>query len=95
MIYANRTKLVDVGLYDENGNPIDDVASGYFLGWPTNCYYDYVFDGIWQIGETGPDTPLHSQPGFVKYKDLDGDGDITPEKTKWWLVHAKQNLMQV
>ncbi len=80
IIYANRTKLVDVGLYDENGNPVDDVASGYFLGWPTNCYYDYVFDGIWQIGEVDSNTPLHSQPGYVRYKDLDGDGDITPEK---------------
>lgn len=77
--FANRTKLVDVGLYDEFGNPIDDLASGYFLGWPTNCYYDYVFDGIYQIGETDENTPLHSQPGYVRYKDLNGDGNITAE----------------
>ncbi|MDD2594189.1 MAG: TonB-dependent receptor [Bacteroidales bacterium] len=79
MIAANRTRLVDVGLYDEAGNPIDDVASGYFIGWPTNCYYDYVFDGIYQIGETDAMTPLNSKPGYVRYKDLNGDGDITPE----------------
>ena len=77
--FANRTKLVDVGLYDENGNPIDDLASGYFLGWPTNCYYDYVFDGIYQIGQTDENTPLHSKPGYIRYKDLNGDGNITAE----------------
>ena len=75
---ANRTKLVDVGLYDENGNPIDDIASGYFIGYPLNCYYDYVFDGIYQIGETNENTPLHSRPGYVRYKDLNGDDAITP-----------------
>lgn len=78
-IFANRTKLVDVGLYDEAGNPIDDLASGYFIGWPTNCYYDYVFDGIYQIGQTDANTPLHSQPGYIRYKDLNGDGNITAE----------------
>ena len=77
--FANRTKLVDVGLYDENGKPIDDLASGYFIGWPTNCYYDYVFDGIYQIGETNENTPLHSQPGYIRYKDLNNDGQITAE----------------
>lgn len=79
---ANRTRLVDVGLYDDAGNPIDDVASGYFLGWPTNCYYDYVFDGIYQIGETDADTPLHSQPGFVRYKDLNEDNQIDAQHDK-------------
>jgi len=78
-ISAAHTKLVDVGLYDEDGNPIDDVASGYFIGWPTNCYYDYVFDGIYQVGD---EVPAGWSAGYVRYKDLNGDGSIDAENDK-------------
>ena len=71
------TRLVDVGLYDEEGKPIDDIASGYFIGWPTNCYYDYTFDGIYQVGDE--DIPTGWDAGFVRYKDLNGDGEITTD----------------
>ena len=78
-ITAAHTQLVDVGLYDEDGNPIDDVASGYFIGWPTNCYYDYVFDGIYQIGD---DIPSGQSAGYVRYKDLNNDGSIDAENDR-------------
>ncbi len=75
----NKTVLVDVGLYDENGDPIDDIASEWFIGYDVNVNYDYLFGGIWQEGEsTEPDEIA----GFIKYVDVNTDGDITPEEDK-------------
>ncbi|ATL49250.1 SusC/RagA family TonB-linked outer membrane protein [Chitinophaga caeni] len=77
------TKIKDVGLYDENGKPVDDVGSRWFIGQPIDVNYDYVFDGIWQIidkdNPTGQQDPnyRYSIPGNVKYKDVDGKDDIT------------------
>lgn len=78
-----RTQIVDVGLYDENGNPTDDVASRWFIGEPISVNYDYKFIGIWQI--TDPNNPngqqdpnyRYSIPGYMKYEDVDGVNDIT------------------
>ncbi|WP_293310851.1 SusC/RagA family TonB-linked outer membrane protein [Pedobacter sp. UBA5917] len=77
------TKIKDVGIYDQNGNPIDDVGSRWFIGQPINVNYDYVFDGIWQISNpanpTGQQDPryIYSIPGNVKYLDVDGVNGIT------------------
>lgn len=43
----NEIKKID-GQVDENGKPLDDVNNKWFVGYPMNVYYDYVFDGIWQ-----------------------------------------------
>lgn len=77
------TKIKDVGLYDANGKPTDDVASRWFIGQPISVNYDYVFDGIWQITDsnnpTGQQDPnyVYSIPGNVKYLDTDGINGIT------------------
>ena len=77
------TKIKDVGLYDENGTPVNDVASRWFIGSPIDVNYDYVFNGIWQV--TNPSNPAgiqdpnyrNSIPGNIKYLDVDGINDIT------------------
>jgi TonB-linked SusC/RagA family outer membrane protein len=78
-IAHNRTKIVNVGLTDENGNYIDDIASQWFIGKAIQVNYDYVFDGIWQ---TGDDIASSAQPtalpGYIKYKDVNNDGVISP-----------------
>lgn len=80
-----RTKIKDVGLYDADGNPADDVASGWFIGQPVNSNYDYKFIGIWQITDPGnpegPQVPgnTYSIPGYMKYADLDGKEGITSD----------------
>lgn len=73
------TEIVDVGLYDDAGKPIDDVASEWFIGYPISVNYDYVFDGIHQVGETISYLTPMSQPGYVKYKDLNNDRIIDTE----------------
>jgi len=59
---------------DDNGQEDDDIANSWFIGQPINSFYDYVFDGIYQVGDT--DIPAGSKPGFVRVKDLNGDGLI-------------------
>lgn len=76
------TSIVDVGLYGEDGEPIDDIASEWFVGYPVNVNYDYVFDGIYQVGQVPENAPFNSQPGYIRYKDINGDGQIKPEDDK-------------
>lgn len=77
-ISHNQTAIQNVGLTDENGNYIDDVASQWFIGQPVKVNYDYVFDGVWQ---TGDDIANSAQPtalpGYIKYKDVNGDSVIS------------------
>lgn len=62
---------------DGDGQEDDNIANSWFIGSPINSYYDYEFDGIYQEGDN--DIPAGSQPGFVRVRDLNGDGVITPE----------------
>lgn len=73
----NRIIQID-GSLDENGNPANDVNNKWFIGQPMNVYYDYVFDGIWQIGDdiSGSHMP-DAEPGSIRIKDTDGDQVIT------------------
>jgi len=77
-ISHNQTKIVNVGLTDENGNYIDDIASEWFIGQPIQVNYDYVYDGIWQTGDDIANSAQPTaMPGYIKYKDLNGDSLIT------------------
>ncbi|WP_169725078.1 SusC/RagA family TonB-linked outer membrane protein [Algoriphagus terrigena] len=62
---------------DEDGMEDDNIANSWFIGKPINSYYDYVFDGIYQVGDD--DIPAGSQAGFVRVKDLNGDGVLNPD----------------
>ena len=42
------SKIVHVGLKDNDGNYIDDVASEWFIGHPVNVNFDYSLDRILQ-----------------------------------------------
>ncbi len=33
------------------GKEIDDISNRWFIGQPVRVNYDYVWDGIWQLGE--------------------------------------------
>jgi TonB-linked SusC/RagA family outer membrane protein len=77
-ISHNQTKIINVGLTDENGNYIDDIASEWFIGQPIQVNYDYVYDGIWQTGDDIANSAQPTaMPGYIKYKDLNGDSLIT------------------
>ena len=70
----NKNKIVHLFRTDLDGDGKEDdvVANSWFIGQPIHSYYDYTFDGIYQVGDT--DIPSGSTPGFVRVKDLNEDG---------------------
>lgn len=72
------TKIVNVGLTDDEGKYIDDVDNKWFIGEPIDVNYDYVFDGIWQ--EDTEDTYQGDvEAGDIRYLDADESGDISTD----------------
>jgi TonB-linked SusC/RagA family outer membrane protein len=80
-ISANRNQILEIfGELDEAGNPIDDIGNNWFIGKSINIYYDYLWDGIWQLEDNIADSPQpDALPGHPRVRDLDGDGLITAE----------------
>lgn len=72
----NRIEHLYYADVDGDGQEDDDLGNRWFIGQPIGITYDYVFDGIYQEGDEMPDG---YQPGWVRVKDLNGDGEITPE----------------
>lgn len=76
----NRNKIIKLTGRDLNDDGVedDDIASNWFIGQPLGSNFDYVFDGIFQTGDDLSLIP-GAKPGHVKFKDLNGDGKITPD----------------
>ncbi|MDO7851656.1 SusC/RagA family TonB-linked outer membrane protein [Hymenobacter convexus] len=76
---ANRETIVSL----PNGNVIaDDYRNSLIEGQPSQIYYDYVKEGIWQLGEETQAATFGAIPGDIKIKDISGpdgvpDGKIT------------------
>ena len=66
-------------ILDLYGDGLDDVGSRWFIGEPIRVNYNYVFDGVWQLDEAAEATEWGTQPGYAKIKDVDEDGQITPD----------------
>ncbi|WP_114791311.1 TonB-dependent receptor [Niabella yanshanensis] len=62
---------------DGDGKEDDDIGNRWFIGQPIYSYFDYVFDGIYQEGDT--DIPSGYKPGYVRVKDINGDGVINAD----------------
>jgi TonB-dependent starch-binding outer membrane protein SusC len=80
----NRNKLTKGVLQDSTGKYVDDVANKWFIGEPLNIYYDYQFDGIWQLNEIKDSLNQYSmpaaRPGDVKIRDVSGPNGV-PDST--------------
>jgi TonB-linked SusC/RagA family outer membrane protein len=75
-----RNKIVSLyGELDEQGNEVDDVANKWFIGHPIRVNYNFVIDGVWQLDEADEAAKWGSQPGFVKFRDVNGDYLLTSE----------------
>jgi len=74
---ANKNKLVD--LY---GDKQDDLGNRWFIGHPISVIYDYVMEGIWQVGEDVSKQDPTAKAGDIKFADLNGDHVITAEDKK-------------
>lgn len=82
LTYTNNTNSIE----SINGQTeLDDIGNGLFIGESigvagengNRSNYNYVFDGIVQAGETN--VPGGVTEGQAKVKDINGDGEITPE----------------
>lgn len=86
----NRNKILRLTGRDIDGDGIedDDIASGWFIGHPLGTNFDYVFDGIFQQGDEDLSLIPGAQPGHVRFRDLDGDGVVTPNDRA--VLHSNQ-----
>ena len=74
---TSKNKLVKYGAREIDGSGLIRQE-----GLPYNSYYMYVFDGIYQNQQeitNGPTPLVAPKPGDMKYKDINGDGKITPD----------------
>lgn len=57
----------------------DDQANKWFIGHTIDAYYDYEFAGIYQLNDPdlNPNNASYPQPGDIRVKDQNGDGQIT------------------
>lgn len=76
-ISHTQNSIVDVGLFDEHGNALDNLGSRWFIGQPIRVLFDFRSAGIWQQGD---DILGSSQPdarvGDMRVVDYNGDGKI-------------------
>ena len=73
------------GSTDEEGNPIDDPANGWFIGQPIGVIYNYKYLGVWQTEEATEAAAFGQVPGDAKFQDVNGDGSITPGEDRLFL----------
>jgi TonB-linked SusC/RagA family outer membrane protein len=75
-ISTNSNKIISLTGIDSNGDGKEDdmTASNLFIGESLSSVYDYIIDGIYQVGD---DIPTGFYPGNYKIRDVNGDGAIT------------------
>ncbi len=64
---------------DEQGNPIDNPANGWFIGEDIREIFDYQYEGVWQTDQADEAALWGAQPGDPIIADLDNDGVITSD----------------
>ena len=83
-IAVNRNKVLALG---RGGTPILSGRSGEgnptnitMIGQPVGMFYGYVFEGIYQSADEIATSPAFpgAIPGNIKFRDVNGDGRITP-----------------
>lgn len=58
----------------------DILSDRLFIGQPIDVNYGYVFDGVWQLDDDIANSAQpDAEPGFVKIRDVNGDGAITSD----------------
>lgn len=74
---VNKIKRIS-GEVDQDGKPLNDVNNKWFIDYPINVYYDYKFDGIWQLDDDIENSAMPTaKPGSIKIADVVPDGQIT------------------
>ncbi|MBK7870312.1 MAG: TonB-dependent receptor [Saprospiraceae bacterium] len=67
----------------------NDVANGWFIGEPTQAFYDYEKLGIWQTNESDIAIKYKQASGDIKVKDQNNDGVIDSNNDRVILGSAR------
>jgi TonB-dependent starch-binding outer membrane protein SusC len=67
----NRERITDLV------NGTNDIANGWFIGYPSSVFYDYQKTGIWQRSDSLEAAKFGQLPGDIRVKDQNNDGKIT------------------
>jgi TonB-linked SusC/RagA family outer membrane protein len=70
--FRNREEIVELA-----GGVSRDLANSWFVGQPTQVYYDYQKTGIWQLGKESEAAVYGQKPGDIQVKDINNDNKIT------------------
>ncbi|UOB16162.1 SusC/RagA family TonB-linked outer membrane protein [Abyssalbus ytuae] len=75
---TSKSTIVRLNQLSPDGEPLDDIANGWFIGQDFNEIYDFNYTGVWQLDETPDVTTFGAtpQPGDPKFEDINGDGNI-------------------
>jgi TonB-dependent starch-binding outer membrane protein SusC len=60
----------------------NDIGNGWFIGYPTEVYYDYEKTGIWQTKDEAVATKYGQKPGEIRIKDQNDDGKIDSQNDR-------------
>ena len=76
---SNRNEIISLdGQTDEEGNPVDFVSQGLFVGEPIDNVRARIVDGIWQEGDDIENSAQpDDMPGDIRIRDINGDTAIT------------------
>jgi TonB-linked SusC/RagA family outer membrane protein len=77
----NQNKILSLGTLDNVevsgiGSPESDLEL-LKVGKPMGEFYGYTYEGTWKTSEATQAAAMGNKPGDSKYKDLNGDGQIT------------------
>ncbi|MFN3379628.1 MAG: SusC/RagA family TonB-linked outer membrane protein, partial [Runella zeae] len=72
-LFTNKEEIVEL-----SQGKVDDIGNLRFIGQPAVVYYDFVKEGIWQLGEESQAKQYGSIVGGIKVKDVNGNGVIDP-----------------
>ena len=65
---ANRERIISLVSGVE-----EDLANQWFIGNPVRVFYNYEFNGIWQLDEAEEARLYEREPGDVKFRDIHYD----------------------
>src|SRR5690606_19080352 len=74
----NKIVRLTRGDVNEEGEPIDDPANGWFIGEDIREIFDYDYIGVYQTDEAAEAASYGFLPGDAKIRDVDNNGVIDP-----------------
>lgn len=77
----DQNKIVRLSRSDmnEEGEPVDNLANGWFIGQDIREIFDYKYLGVWQLDQVEEAAAFGAAPGDPRIADIDNNGVIDSE----------------